>query len=109
MAMPAHNKERDRLSDGGFIIIAVLWLLAALSCLVSAYTVYVVDSAVGMGGHEHRMRAEALASAAIELTAYRQLTIPLSSRPTHGQFNFRLERAHVEVTFQSEAARIDLN
>jgi general secretion pathway protein K len=109
MQKPSHNSVNcDNRSDG-FIIVAVLWILAALSCLVSAYAVYVIDSAVGMAGHEDHLRAEGLASAAIELVAYRQLTLPITLRPTHGQFQFRLGAANVDVAFRSEAGRIDLN
>ena len=46
-------------------------------------------------------------SAALELTAYQQLT--QQPRPTNGQFSFQLGQANIAVKFRSEAARIDLN
>jgi general secretion pathway protein K len=103
-----HPTLADARADG-FIIVAVLWVLAALSGLVSIYAVYVIDSAGAIAVHEDHIQAEALASAAIELTAFRQLALPPKSRPSHGQFSFRLGHATIEAAFQSEAARIDLN
>jgi general secretion pathway protein K len=89
-------------------VVAVLWILAALSTLISVYADYVINSATGFAVYDDRLRAEALVSAAIELTAYQQLTAPGQSRPTRGQFSFRLGKANVSVEFCSEAARIDL-
>jgi general secretion pathway protein K len=93
----------------GFIIVAVLWILAALATLVSIYAIYVRDTADQFTAHEDRLQSEALVSAAIELTAYQLTSTTAQSRPTHGGFNFRIGKANVSVTFQSEDARIDLN
>jgi general secretion pathway protein K len=119
----------------GFIIVAVLWMIAALAVLAAIYTRFALTTAVAASVHEDRLRAEGLISAAIELTAY-QLTAsqpasglatvnpaaspaganaeravqPTASQmPTRGAFSFRLGRAGVTVEYQSEAARIDLN
>jgi general secretion pathway protein K len=93
----------------GFIIVAILWILGALSALVSVYAVYVVDTAAGFVEHDDRLREEALVSAALEVTAYRQLTAQPQSRPSQGNFSFKFAGADVRVSFCSEAARIDLN
>src|SRR4051794_26292077 len=93
----------------GFIIVAILWILAALSALVSVYAVYVVDTAAGFVEHDDRLREEALVSAALEVTAYRQLTAQPQSRPSQGNFSFKFAGADIRVSFCSEAARIDLN
>src|SRR5262249_61926869 len=53
--------------------------------------------------------AEALTTAALELTAYRVTSAEAEQRPSRGDFLFRLGRATVAVEFRSEAARIDLN
>jgi general secretion pathway protein K len=92
----------------GFIVVAVLWILAALAALVAVYNVYVVDSAAAFAVDDERFRAKSLTSAAIELVAY-QLTKPGQIRPTQGQFGFRMNQANIVVEFRSEAARIDLN
>src|SRR3972149_3215801 len=109
MKAPCTNSPARRTAPDGFIVVAVLWILSMLSALVSIYTVYVINPAGGFAVHEQRLRAEALVTAAIELTAHRQLTARALSRPTRGQFNFQLGQADVAVEFQAEAARIDLN
>ena len=100
---------KARHDSDGFIMIAVLWILGALAALVSIYSVFVINTATGFGIHDERLRSEALVSAALELTANRQFSIPARSRQTHGAFAFRLGGADVAVDYRSEAARIDLN
>jgi general secretion pathway protein K len=103
----AKTKTRESASEG-FIIVAVLWLLAALATFASVYSVYVIDTAVGFRTYDDHLRAEALVSGAVELAAY-QLTSKAEHHPTQGQFGFRMGQANVAVAFRSEAARIDLN
>src|SRR5262245_56371080 len=97
-----------RTASDGFIVIAVLWMLAALAALVAIYAVYVIDTATVFGAHDDRLRAEGLTTAALELTAAR-LTANTGPRPSHGRFELRLGQAKLAVEFSSEAARIDLN
>ena len=108
MSGPQSLLARERNATDGFIIVAVLWILGALSAMVSIYAVFVIDTASGFAEHDDRLRAQALVTAAIELTVYRQLTA-IGARPTQGEFSIRLGRANVGVAFRSEAARIDLN
>ena len=89
--------------------VAVLWILGALSVLVSIYAVYVINTASAFAVYDDRLKAEALVSAALELTAYQQQTGSALSRPNHGSFTFRMGQTNVGVEFRSEAARIDLN
>jgi general secretion pathway protein K len=98
-----------RTASDGFIVVAVLWILGALSVLVSIYAVYVVNTASAFAAYDNHIKADALVSAALELTAYQQQSASAQSRPTHGSFSFRLGQANVAVEFRSEAARIDLN
>jgi general secretion pathway protein K len=107
MIVSAPTAPRTR--PNGFIIVAVLWILAALATLVSVYAIYVRDTADQFTAHEDRLQSQALVSAAIELTAYQLTSTTAQSRPSHGAFNFRIGKADVSVTFQSEDARIDLN
>ena len=107
-----HRPQRLRLGERlpmDFIVVAVLWILGALSVLVSIYAVYVVNTASAFAAYDDHIKAEALVSAALELTAYQQQSASAQSRPTHGSFSFRLGQANVAVEFRSEAARIDLN
>ena len=95
--------------DRGFIIVAVLWIVLALATLASIYAAYVVRTADAVGSSDRRVRAQALFTAAIELTAYQLTASDADKRPPAGQFNFRMGRATVLVEFGSEAGRIDLN
>jgi general secretion pathway protein K len=102
-----NSVARAKTCDG-FIAIAVLWILGGLSVLVSIYAAYVVNTASALAGYDDHLKADALVSAALELTAYQQQATSRQSRST-GTFTFRLGQANVAVEFRSEAARIDLN
>ncbi len=95
--------------EGGFIIVAVLWIVLALATLASIYAAYVVRTADAVGASDTRVRAEALFTAALELAAYRLTAVPKQARPANGRFDFRMGRATVLVDFHAESGRIDLN
>jgi general secretion pathway protein K len=103
------NRADDETERDGFVIVAVLWMLAALSILATVYASYVISTATGVKNYDENLKAEALVSAGLELTAYRELSLPIRSRPTHGQFSFQMDNAVVAVDYRSEASRIDLN
>ena len=107
-ARPAHLL-RPRSGRDGFIIVAVLWILAALATLVTIFSVYVTNTATAFTVHDERLQAEGLARAALELSVYRATASPQGQTATHGTFLFRLGNALVNAEFVSEAARIDLN
>jgi general secretion pathway protein K len=98
----------DRLSRG-FIVVAVLWILAALSALVLIYMSFVTNTAVVVAASSDRIQADALATAGVELATYQLTAVRQEARPSSGRFDARLGTARVFVTFRSEAARIDLN
>jgi general secretion pathway protein K len=93
----------------GFIVVAVLWILAALSALVLIYLTYVTNTAMVVAGSTDRVQAEALETAAIELAVYQLTAVKEDVRPTSGTFDARVGAGRISVTFRSEAARIDLN
>lgn len=93
----------------GFIVIAVLWILAALSGLVLIYLTYVTNSAILVRGSTDRIQTEALIQAGVELSALQLAGREESARPTSGRFNARIGEGRLFVTFRSEAARVDLN
>jgi general secretion pathway protein K len=97
-----------RSSERGFVIVAVLWILAALASLAMIFSVYLSVSAHALAVGDTALQTEALVSASLELTAY-QLALAGEKRPSHGSFHFRMDDADVNVSFLSEAARIDLN
>ena len=92
----------------GFIVVAVLWILAALATLASIMAVYVINTATAFTVHDERLQADALTRAALELSVY-QVAVNPQSPPTSGSVVFRLGNASVTADFVSESARIDLN
>jgi len=107
--MRRRPRKAARSSEAGFIIIAVLWILAALAALAMIFSVYLSNSARALGATDISIERDALVSASLELTAYRLLSADEKERPSQGSFSFRMDNAEVLVTFSSEAARVDLN
>jgi general secretion pathway protein K len=101
--------RHDRRNPRGFIVVAVLWILAALSALVLIYLTFVTNTAVVVAASTERIQADALTTAGVELAAYQLTAVRQDSRPSSGTFNARMGAARVSVIFRSEAARIDLN
>ena len=106
---PIPAADKASLGEAGFVLIAVLWMLAALATLASIYSVYTRNTAVASHVYDDRLQAEASILAGVEMAAYRQLAGAERDRPPQGRFGLRVGRSAVEVRFRSEAARIDLN
>src|SRR5882757_9496800 len=102
------SRHGDRHARG-FIVVAVLWILAALSALVLIYLTYVTNTAVVVAASTDRIQSDALVTAGVELAAYQLTAVKADARTSSGTFNARMGAARVSVTFRSEAARIDLN
>jgi general secretion pathway protein K len=100
---PAPSSER------GFVLVAVLWILLALSTLAVIFSVYLSASAQALALDDTALETEALVSGSLELTAYQLTLADEKDRPALGSFHFRMDDADVSVAFTSEAARIDLN
>jgi general secretion pathway protein K len=96
-------------SQRGFVIVAVLWILVALSALATIFSLYLSNSAQALAVSDTSLQAEAVVSASVELTAYQLLLSSDKARPPRGSFRFRLDHAEALVTYTSETARIDLN
>jgi len=97
-----------RTGHDGFIVVAVLWILAALATLATIFSMYVINTATAFAVHDERLQAEGLARAAIELSVY-QMAAGAHTPPTRGSFVFRIGNAAVNTDFVAETARIDLN
>lgn len=95
-------------SERGFVLVAVLWVIAALAAFAAIFSAFLANSARAISLNDNALQSEALVSAAVELTAY-QLRVAGDKRPGHGAFNTRLNGAELAISFVSEAARIDLN
>jgi general secretion pathway protein K len=102
-------RDSHSSSERGFVIVAVLWLVAALAALAMIFSVYLVNSARALALNDTALQAEALISASVELTAYQLRLAGDDGRPAQGSFQTRLNGAELAVSFVSEAARIDLN
>jgi general secretion pathway protein K len=107
--MIAHPIRHDRLSERGFVIVAVLWLVAALASLAMIFSAYLASSARALSVNDRALQTEALVSACVELAAYQLRLASEDSRPASGSFHTQLNGAELSVSFVSEAARIDLN
>jgi general secretion pathway protein K len=107
-AAPISRRASHR-AEAGFVLVAVLWILAALATLASIYSAYAIQTAGASHILDDRVQAEASIRAGVEMTAFRQLSAPEKSRPSQGAFTLRIGRTRVAVRFRSEAARIDLN
>ena len=105
----ATRAQQAKSGSDGFIIVAVLWILAALATLVSVYAIYVTNSAIAVAASGDAVIADPLVSAGVELAAYQLLGQVDSTRPGTGQFTARAGTAQLTIAFQTEAARIDLN
>src|SRR3954467_12505286 len=97
----------------GFILVAVLWIIAALATLATIFSVYVINAATAFTVHDERLQAEGCARAAIELAVYQlaansqaaqgaQAAQAAQTAPTRGRFVFRIGNAQVTTDFNSE-------
>jgi general secretion pathway protein K len=68
-------------SEQGFVIVAVLWLVAALAALAMIFSAYLSNSARALALNDTALEAEALVSAGVELTAYQLLLAEENGRP----------------------------
>jgi general secretion pathway protein K len=105
----ATQAQRAKSGSDGFIIVAVLWILAALATLVSIYAIYVTNSAIAVAASSDGIIADPLVSAGVEFAAYQLLGQTDEKRPAIGQFSARIGAAQLTIVFQTEAARVDLN
>jgi general secretion pathway protein K len=95
--------------QSGFVLVATLWMLAALAALASAYAAYSMRTASSASMLEERLLDEAVLRSAIELCAFRQLSWPKAARPDAGAFSVAIGENRVDVIYRSENARVDLN
>ena len=99
----------QRGGEGGFVLVATLWMLAALAFLASTYSAYTIQTDRSVQLLEGGVQAEASIRAGVEILAYEQLSVAEAARASQGEFSLRIGHSNVAVRFRSEAARIDLN
>jgi general secretion pathway protein K len=98
---------RPKRSEG-FILVAVLWIVAALAGVAAVYSVYVKETASMMAGQDEQLEAQELAISGVELAVYK-LTATPEAQPSQGKLVYRSGDAEVLVEFRAESARIDIN
>ena len=57
-AAPAHGRCAGSRPRRGFIVVAVLWILAALATLATIFSMYVINTATAFTVHDERLQAE---------------------------------------------------
>jgi general secretion pathway protein K len=107
--MTAQPIRRGAVSEQGFVLVAALWLLAALAALATIFAIYLSNSARALALGDTALQAQALVAAGVELTAYQLQLAGEDARPAQGAFHTRLNGADLDVSFVSETARVDLN
>ncbi|OAF07437.1 general secretion pathway protein GspK [Bradyrhizobium neotropicale] len=103
------SKICSRTTERGFIVVATLWLLAALAGLILVGAVYMTQSAIALSAFDAATQLQMISTGGVELAAYQLSGVAPEERPSRGSFTFRLANARVAVEYQSEAARINLN
>ena len=106
MFIPAIRREQ---TDRGFIVVAVLWMMAMIAALLLIYVNYVVNTGALAATVAQRVQSDASMRAAVELAAYQLGQSKDEERPTHGIIDTRLGTARFHIAFRSEGARVDLN
>ena len=64
------GRSLRRRASRGFILVAVLWILAALATLAVIFSIYLARTAVSLSMNDSDVQTEALVYASLELTAY---------------------------------------
>ncbi len=75
-------------SERGFVLVAVLWILMALSALTVIFSLYLSNSAQALAVNDTGLQVEALVSAGVEMTAYRLLAADPKTRASQGRIPF---------------------
>src|ERR1700721_20581 len=88
------------VGERGFIIVAVLWMLAALALLASTYAIYIASTSAASHVVDDRVQAQASILAGVELAAAQLVAAPEPSRPLSGAFGLRLGRSRIGVSYQ---------
>lgn len=103
------REARTSGARDGFVLIAVLWILAALAGLVGAYVAYAVTMAQSSDFYLRRVTSDAAISGGLELAVYDLLQLDPKARPPEGVFDYLIGDARVQVRYAAESLRLDIN
>jgi general secretion pathway protein K len=101
------SSQSETAANDGFVLVAVLWMLAALTTLISIYSAYALNTAAASHVTDDRIQAEASIRSGVEIAAYRKLAG--SEAQSAGRFEVQVGRTRVVVRLSPETARIDIN
>ena len=101
------SSRSETAANHGFVLVAVLWMLAALATLISIYSAYALNTAVASHVTDDRVQAEASIRSGVEMAAYHRLAGP-EAQSTE-RFEVKVGRTRVLVGLSPETARIDIN
>lgn len=107
--MRAQSHPAARSGRDGFVLIAVLWILAALAGLIGAYVAYALTMAQGSDFYLRRVASDAALSGGLELAVYDLQRLDPKTRPNEGVFDYQVGDYRVQVRYASESLRLDLN
>ena len=103
------SRKNAQGSRDGFVLIAVLWILAALAGLIGAYVAYALTMAQSADFYLRRVETDAALSGALELAVYDLTRMDPKRRPPAGVLDYLIGGAHAQVRYASETLRLDLN
>ncbi len=91
------------------MLVAVLWLLAALAALAAIFSAFLANSARAIAVNDNALadRGAGVGSGRAHRLSARHRR--RQARPARGSFHTRLNGADISVSFVAESARIDLN
>ena len=85
MTVGRKNRTTSPAKDEkGFVLVVVLWMLAALAALAASYAIYVDNAAFATQVNDDRIRIRNTISSGVELAAYQLLARPVQDRPPQG-------------------------
>lgn len=102
------GSRTDRRGEGGFVLIAVLSVLALLSALVVSVSGMSRDSVDAAILASQQTRSEAMVRSGLSLAAYELYHLALPPERITGQ-QFRLDDGVIALTVSTDAGKVDLN
>src|SRR5260370_2077685 len=83
-----HNTVRNppcgprQTTADGFILVAALWIIAALATLASIFSIYLAKTATSLSLNDSTVQSEARVVASLALTAYQESAPPPAAPPS---------------------------
>ena len=98
----------NQQTEQGFVLIPVLWILGMLAVALSTASLFTTNSMATISLVHGRVQAEALVRAGVESAVYRIRTSS-NGLALEGHERVLLTNAYADVSWASEAGRLDIN